>query len=132
MENKMCHPTLTDLNYILQRWKAKWSAQRDAAWQLRCAEMLAEDSSSERPRGEVQLPIGSQATGCNQLPAVAQPIGGIQLPTGPLDELYPVLDAKLYGFPLERSVEEQLFVRTGLSPRIVASFCKTDSIAGSS
>jgi hypothetical protein len=32
MEHKMCHPTLTDLHYILARWHHVWDRRREDAW----------------------------------------------------------------------------------------------------
>jgi hypothetical protein len=126
MENKMCHPSLTDLNYILQRWESKWSAQRDAAWRLRSSQMRANDQSDSQPQpdGTSEVPLPS----CNeQMPAPRVGAMGVQMPAGALAVLQPVLDAKLCGFPLEDTVAKELYTRGGPVQNAKDAFAKRAS-----
>jgi hypothetical protein len=108
----MCHPTLTDLDYILKRWESKWSAQRHAAWQLRCSHIPAGSDSQPQPGGAGKVPMPSSKP---QAPSISNVATDVQLPAGALVALQPVLDPKLCGFPLEGTIDKELSMRSGLS-----------------
>ena len=78
-------PTMEDLNYLLSRWGTVWGRQREVAWQLRA-------TAAERAAA---APEASEASDVRDIEGGA---AGVASP----------LDAKLYGHPLERSIERNL------------------------
>jgi hypothetical protein len=93
-KNKMSRPSLADLGYVLSNWQKTWNMQRDLAW-LACA------TTSER--GEV----GTPEAGDGSL--------GVSMDARVVERrvmMKPALDTMLYGFPLEQSLQIELYKLT--------------------